>query len=186
MEEQATPSLERSYNAADPADFRAIYNETFKLLFTISWRVVNDEEAAEDLVHDSYIKANSKEMVFPSMDDAKFWLIRVVKNASLNYAMRRTREGKAYHKAFYEDTRKIETGEQDVLKEEARKKAVDALNKLPKNLREVLILKEYGDLNYKEIGKILGITEGNVKVRVFRAREKLEKLIGDVDSVSFS
>ncbi len=148
--------------------------------------MVNDEEAAEDLVHDSYIKANSKEMVFPSMDDAKFWLIRVVKNASLNYAMRRTREGKAYHKAFYEDTRKIETGEQDVLKEEARKKAVDALNKLPKNLREVLILKEYGDLNYKEIGKILGITEGNVKVRVFRAREKLEKLIGDVDSVSFS
>ena len=40
-------------------------------------------------------------------------------------------------------------------------------------------------MNYKEIGKILGITEGNVKVRVFRAREKLEKLIGDVD-LSFS
>ena len=161
MEEQATPSLERSYNAADPADFRAILPKYGKSL-------------------------QAGEMVFPSMDDAKFWLIRVVKNASLNYAMRRTREGKAYHKAFYEDTRKIETGEQDVLKEEARKKAVDALNKLPKNLREVLILKEYGDLNYKEIGKILGITEGNVKVRVFRAREKLEKLIGDVDSVSFS
>ncbi|MBR4630331.1 MAG: sigma-70 family RNA polymerase sigma factor [Treponema sp.] len=186
MEEQSTPSSVRSYNASDPADFKAIYKETFKLLYTISWRVVNDEEAAEDLVHDSYIKANSKGMVFPSMDDAKFWLIRVVKNASLNYAMRKTREGKAYHKAFYEDTRKIETGEQEVLKTEARKKAVDALNKLPKKLREVLILKEYGDLNYKEIGKILGITEGNVKVRVFRAREKLENLIGDVDSVSFN
>lgn len=180
MENQSTTTA-KSYNAANPEDFRAIYNETFKLLYTISWRVVNDEEAAEDLVHDSYIKANSKGMIFPSMDDAKFWFIRVVKNASLNYAMRKTRENKAYHKAFYEDTRKVETGEQSLLKDEARQRAVEALNKLPKHLREVLILKEYGDLNYKEIGKVLGITEGNVKVRVFRAREKLEKLLDDSD-----
>ena len=176
--------IPRQYSAADPKDFRAIYAATFKLLYTVSYRVVGDEEAAEDLVHDSFIKANSKGMVFPSMDDAKFWLIRVVKNASLNYAMRKTREKKAYHRAFYEDTRKSETGEQGVLKEEARRKAVEALNALPKNLREVLILKEYGDLNYKEIGKVLGITEGNVKVRVFRAREKLEKMLGgDPDSI---
>ena len=144
MEEQTTPSSERLYNAANPADFRAIYNETFKLLFTISWRVVNDEEAAEDLVHDSYIKANSRGMVFPSMDDAKFWLIRVVKNASLNYAMRKTREGKAYHKAFYEDTRKIETGEQSVLKEEARKKAVEALNNLRSTCRGLSFSRNMG------------------------------------------
>jgi RNA polymerase sigma-70 factor (ECF subfamily) len=38
-------------------------------------------------------------------------------------------------------------------------------------LREVLVLKEYGGMNYKEIGKVLGISEGNVKVRAFRARE---------------
>ena len=36
-------------------------------------------------------------------------------------------------------------------------------------------------LNYKEIGKILGITEGNVKIRVFRAREQLAKIIGEDD-----
>lgn len=182
MEINTTSESARPLNAANPADFRAIYNAIFKLLYTIAWRVVNDEEAAEDLVHDSFIKANSKGIVFPSMDDAKFWFIRVVKNASLNYAMRKTRENKAYHKAFYEDTRKVETGEHELLKEESRKKAGEALDKLPKNLREVLILKEYGDLNYKDIGKVLGITEGNVKVRVFRAREKLEKLLGDADS----
>ena len=45
----------------------------------------------------------------------------------------------------------------------------------------VLILKEYAELNYKEIGKTLGITEGNVKVRVFRAREQLSKLLGEDD-----
>ena len=68
-----------------------------------------------------------------------------------------------------------------MLKKDSIKKAREALKKLPKNLQEVLMLKEYGDLNYKEIGQILGITEGNVKVRVFRAREQLVKLIGEDD-----
>ena len=52
---------------------------------------------------------------------------------------------------------------------------------LPDNLKEVLILKEYADMNYKEIGRQLGITEGNVKVRVFRAKAQLLKLIGEED-----
>ena len=42
-------------------------------------------------------------------------------------------------------------------------------------------MKEYSDMNYKEIGEALGISEGNVKVRVFRAREQLAKLIGEED-----
>ena len=44
-----------------------------------------------------------------------------------------------------------------------------------------MILREYAEMNYKEIGKILGITEGNVKIRVFRAREQLAKIIGEDD-----
>lgn len=171
----------KTYDAANPADFRAIYNETFTLLYRVAWRVVNEEEAAEDLVHDSYIKASEKKMVFPSMDDAKFWLIRVVKNASLNYAKRKTREAKAYHKVLYESKKSAESADTSLLKEDAKRVATEALNKLPKGLREVLILREYGDLNYKEIGKVLGITEGNVKIRMFRAREQLEKLLGADD-----
>lgn len=172
---------QKQLNAADPSDFRRIYNETMILLFKISWRIVNDEDAAEDLVHDSYIKASEKKMVFPSLDDAKFWLIRVVKNASLNYAKRKTRERNAYHKALYEDKRQQTSGETDYLRKETQKIALEALSKLPQSLREVIILREYGDLNYKEIGKVLGITEGNVKIRMFRAREQLEKLIGGDD-----
>ena len=129
----------------------------------------------------SFIKANEKAMVFPSINDAVFWLIRVVKNASLNYAKRKVREANAYHKALYEGRQQMESGETELLKKEAKKIALEALNKLPDNLKEVLILKEYADMNYKEIGRQLGITEGNVKVRVFRAKAQLLKLIGEED-----
>ncbi len=166
-------------NAGDPADFKKIYDECMQMLFKVSFRVVNDEEAAEDLAHDSLIKANEKNLVFPSINDAKYWLIRVVKNASINYVKRKDRERKAYEKVLYENTRKSDNGEIDYLKQEAAQKAKEALKKLPKNLQDVLLLREYADLNYKEIGKVLGITEGNVKVRIFRAREQLVKIIGE-------
>lgn len=180
-EDQHSFTGSRPVNGADDADFRQIYNALMPLLFKISWRIVNDEEAAEDLVHDSLIKLNEKALQFPSMDDAKYWLIRVVKNASLNYAKRKTRERKAYEKALREDRRKIDSGETELLKADTIKRTKEAVEKLPANLKEALILREYGDLNYKEIGKVLGITEGNVKVRIFRAREHIAKLIGEDD-----
>lgn len=176
-EDQAENS--EQLNAGNPADFKKIYDATMQMLFKVSFRIVNDEEAAEDIVHDSLIKANEKALVFPSLNDVKYWLIRVVKNASLNYLKRKERERKAYEKVLYEDHRKSDSGETDLLKQETISEAREALEKLPENLREVLMLREYGDLNYKEIGKILGITEGNVKVRIFRAREQLVKLIGE-------
>lgn len=165
-------------NAADPVDFKTIYAETMQMLYKISYRIVNDEEAAEDLAHDSLIKANEKELTFPSINDAKFWLIRVVKNASLNYVKRKAREKKAYEKALYEETRVFHSGETELLKAETIKTAQEALNKLPAKLKEVIVLAEYGDMTYKEIGKVVGISEGNVKVRIFRARKLLEEMLG--------
>lgn len=166
-------------DCTDPRDFRRVYDGAMELMFKISYKITGDKEAAEDLAHDSFIKAYEHAMVFPSLDDAKFWLIRVVKNASLNYAKRKGREAKAYHKALYENTGALRSGEDAFLRKEARRTVTAALDMLPANLKEVLILKEYGGMNYKEIGRVLGITEGNVKVRVFRAKKALLKLIGE-------
>ncbi len=160
------------------AEFRRIYDTTFPILFRVAYRIAGSEEAAEDLCQDAFFRLHEKGMNFPAPEEAKYWLIRVVKNASLNYAKRKDRERKAYQKAFKEDRRIQETGESEFLKKETRGEVRKALDKLPEPLRMVLILKEYGEMNYKEIGRTLGISEGNVKVRVFRARERLAVLIG--------
>ena len=62
-----------------------------------------------------------------------------------------------------------------MIKEETRADVQDALDALPFNLRAPLVFREYADLSYKEIGSILGISESNVKVRIFRARERVGK-----------
>jgi len=160
-------------------EFRHLYDSTFQVLFRVAYRVTNNAEAAEDLCQDSFFRLYEKRMVFPTPDEAKYWLIRVVKNASLNYAKRKERERKAYQRAFKEDYRQAETGEGLLVKKETSEEVKDALDILPENLRMVLILKEYAEMNYKEIGRVLGISEGNVKVRVFRARERLAALLAD-------
>jgi RNA polymerase sigma-70 factor (ECF subfamily) len=162
------------------AEFRKLYNSAFPVLYRVAYRITYSNEAAEDLCQEAFFRLHEKNMVFPSPDEATYWLIRVVKNAALNYAKRKQRERRAYQRAFKEDVRKVETGEGDLVKKETKAEVLEALNKLPENLRMVLIFKEYAELNYKEIGRVLGISEGNVKVRIFRARERLAVLLREV------
>jgi len=165
-------------------EFRRLYDSAFPVLFRVAFRVTNSTEAAEDLCQESFFRLYEKNMVFPNPEEAKYWLIRVVKNAALNYAKRKERERKAYQRAFREDYRQQESGEGLLVRKETSEEIQSALEKLPENLRMVLILKEYAEMNYKEIGKALGISEGNVKVRVFRARERLAALLQGGANVS--
>ena len=165
-------------------EFRRIYDSAFPVLFRVAYRIANSEEAAEDLCQESFFRMYEKNMVFPNQEEAKYWLIRVVKNAALNYAKRKERERKAYQRAFREDTRQVETGEVQLVKKETKAEIQEALDKLPENMRMALIFKEYAEMNYKEIGRVLGISEGNVKVRVFRARERLAALLKGGTDVS--
>jgi RNA polymerase sigma-70 factor (ECF subfamily) len=158
-------------------EFQAFYKSVFPILFRVAWRIAGSREAAEDLCQEAFFRLYSKKMVFPSQDDAKFWLIRVVKNHAINYARRKGRERVAYQKALKEVTAAPETGEDALVRKETTEEVKKALDELPENMRIVLVLKEYAELNYKEIGRVLGISEGNVKVRVFRARERLAKIL---------
>lgn len=186
MEQEGTTLQPVAFTDPHKTAFRRLFETVFPILFRIGCRITRSEEAAEDLCQEAFFRYHEKGMIFPSPDEAKYWLIRVVKNSALNYAKRKGRERKAYERAFREEVRTSETGEGLLLKKETMQEVDEALNRLPENLRVVLILREYADLNYKEIGRTLGISEGNVKVRVFRARERLAALLGEGKDASGS
>ncbi len=104
-------------------------------------------------------------------------MIRVVKNLSLNYEKKRSRERKAYNRYSSELKPEVRTGESELMRKEYARLVQLALKQLPYKLRTIIVLREFGDLSYREIAKISGISESNVKVRVFRAREKLRKYL---------
>ena len=163
-------------------EFKKTYEDLFTLIFRVAYRITGDAGRAEDLSHEAFIKYYEREKPLPDVNQTKYWLIRVVKNLTLNSEKKKVREKRAYEKLKKITPGAAASGEDEFLKKETGQVVQHALNMLPYKLRIVLVLKEYEGLTYKEIGSIVGISEGNVKVRVFRGREKLEKIFKEMKS----
>ena len=166
-----------SHESQHAESFERVYKEVFPVLFRVAYHITGDKNATEDLCQEAFIRYFNRATPLKTIDDAKYWLIRVVKNLSFNYQKRKGREQKANVKVFNEPQARMPDGEEEYLRTETSRMVRNALERLPPRLRSPIILKEYGGLSYKEIGKILRITEGNVKVRIFRARNQLQQYL---------
>jgi len=157
--------------------FRASYEQLFPLVYRIANRITGDSERAEDLAHEAFLRLYQRGGALPDPDQTKYWLIRVVKNLSYNNEKRKARERRAFERLGRVEPLAGPSSEEVFLKEADQGLVRRLLADLPLNLRMPLVLREYEGLTYREIGKILNISEGNVKVRVFRGREKLAELL---------
>ncbi len=165
--------------STDRASFKLVYDECYVILMRICYHVVYNVDIAEDLVQEAFERFYVKNMAFPSPEDAKYWLIRVAKNLALNHVRRNKREINMVEKVKQKpaETVYIKDGSKELTDKETVKEVRKAIDSLPDNLRMVILLIEYGDLDYRSISKVLGISESNVKVRVHRARKKLEEIL---------
>ncbi len=157
--------------------FREVYETVFPVLIKVVYHIVGSMEVAEDICQEAFIRFYKKSIQFPSADESRYWLIRVAKNLAFNYYRRREREYKAVKRLANEKPLSDDGGLDLIFKDETEKIVKKALDSLPEKLRSVLILKEYGGLTYRDIAKILHISENNVKIRVFRGRNALQQII---------
>ncbi len=162
-------------------DFEYIYDDFFPLLYSVAFRVTGEATAAEDLCQEAFVRYLQRSQPFPSADQAKYWLIRVVRNLSYNYEKRRGRERRALDRLLHEPKRPVRSGETETLRSESSRLVQEALKLVPFKLRTALVLREYAGLSYREIARTLRISESNVKVRVFRAREKMKEFLDEED-----
>jgi RNA polymerase sigma-70 factor, ECF subfamily len=160
----------------DPSyTFREVYDEVFPVLFKVVYHIVRDRTIAEDLCQEAFIRYYNKRIPLPNIQESRYWLIRVSKNLAFNYRKRKSREINAVDKVKLEAQQVQSDSLDGLIKEETISLVKNAVDTLPVKYKSVLILKEYGELNYKDIAKILHISENNVKIRVYRARVLLEK-----------
>ena len=157
-------------------EFKQAYEQLFPIIYRVALRISSDPGRAEDMCHEAFLRYYEKGRDIPDLDQVKYWLIRVVKNLSLNSEKRRDRERKAVQRLGRYQVTQTSSVSEDLEKAVEEGAVRDLLQLLPHGQRICLVLKEYEGLTYKEIGRILGISESNVKVRVFRGREKLGQL----------
>lgn len=159
-------------------DFDQIYRRLFPTLFRVAYRICLDQGLAEDICQEAFVRYLRRPAPLPDLDQTKFWLLRVVRNLSLNVEKRRQRELRANREVaraprFAPD----DSADTPLLRADTQSAVQEALGKLPINLRTALVMREYGDLSYREIADVLRISESNVKVRVFRARKRLAEIL---------
>lgn len=148
-----------------------------------------DRDAAEDLAQETFLRAHRFWHTYQRGTKAKSWLFTICRNTYLHERDRarnqrerpaadldpRTEE-LASASAFQDAASGPERDFFDALIDD---EVVEAIDDLPDEFREVLVLSDLGDLKYAEIAEVLNIPVGTVKSRLFRARKLLHERLRD-------
>ena len=135
--------------------------------------LTRNESDAEDVVHDACVKAMR---FFSSLrgDDARGWLFAIVRNTWYSRISRR-KDGPdvAATPALEQQPDEALDPEERLLQKYAVDRVRRALDELPPDAREVIVLRELEGLSYKEIAAITSVPIGTVMSRLARARDRL-------------
>ncbi|OEF99025.1 RNA polymerase subunit sigma-24 [Vulcanibacillus modesticaldus] len=134
------------------------------------------EAYAEDICQETFYKAFKSLNTFRDKE-ATFstWLYTIARNTTLSEIRKLKHiEVSLEDNVTTPQTSSLLLPEQELLKTERVNKVRDAINSLPEKQRSALILREYEQLDYKEIAVILGATVSSVKSLLFRARSGIK------------
>jgi RNA polymerase sigma-70 factor (ECF subfamily) len=158
FEQAVLPHLDAAYNLA-------------------RWLTRNERDA-EDVVQESYLRAFRFFAGFRG-GDARAWLMRIVRNTCYTWlhANRPLLEATEFDETLFSPDSRSANPEEAVLRNDRGALLRKALETLPANFREVLILRELEGLSYKEIAEITGMPAGTVMSSLSRARDRLRQVL---------
>lgn len=161
--------------AGDTAAFAALVNRHKDLVFTISLKILQNREDAEEVAQDVFVKAFQKLSSFRRDSRFSTWLYRIAYNESIS----KTR-GRKVNEVELVDEISESVADDDLedgvlgLSQEEQRKAIDlVLKRLPEGDQLLVSLFYHQGIPVLEIAEITGMSESNVKVRLHRLRKKI-------------
>ena len=160
-------------------DFESIYADYSRMVYWTAYGVVKNKDDAMDVSQNVFLRALKHMGKLERMEDAqlKGWLYRVTVNLCLDGKRRGKRETPVEELPETPDGDRLALPESAMLDEEARAALHRAVEELPDIYRETVMLHFFSELKYEEIAALMGVTEGTVKSRMSRAKERLLALL---------
>lgn len=156
--------------------FREIYENYQGAVYGYLFYMTHDEQTAQDLSQETFLKIYLGLKRIREDSNLKAWCMTIARNTFLSYA----RKKKPFLLGDEQIQNSMPAAEQSpedlILQSEEKKEIQRLLLMLNEYDRTVLILRDYECLSYAEIAGIMELTETVVKVRIYRARNKLKKL----------
>jgi RNA polymerase sigma-70 factor (ECF subfamily) len=163
------------------SQFDRIYRDHVDLIYRYANRLCGETEAAKDLVQETFLNAYRGFKDFRGDARISTWLYTIASRACLR--MRRKKKGEPERELSLEEFVPTSEGEfrlqipvdglspEEAFQNKELRQALDqAIEKLPKKYRMVLVLRDMEGLSAKEVGTVMGLNERAVKSRLHRAR----------------
>ena len=159
------------------AEYESIVEKYLKMVYRISFHYFGNNEDAEDVSQDVFIKLCSVKNDFGNDEEIKAWLIRVTTNTCHSYYRNPFRKRKTeIDEKELENIIGTSSSEQEIVD---RKVIMDAVLSLPEHYRIIVYLYYYEEYSIGQISNALKIKETTIQTRLSRARDKLKKALGD-------
>ncbi len=179
---QSDSDLIRDAQANDHAAFETLVRRYAERAYRAAYRVVRDQQAAEEVLQEALIKAYRALPRFEARSSFYTWLYRI----TVNLALDRRRRGKRELTVEWDDAIAHEVDprahvsasasinpEVEMRRHEIRDLVSAGIQTLPDGQREVLLLREVDGLSYEEIAETMQISKGTVMSRLHYARKKM-------------
>ena len=150
-----------------------IYQEYARIVYKYLLSKTHDEDLAEELTQETFYQSIKSIDRFDESCKISTWLCAIAKNQLLCYR-RKHPEMKTLEELEQTEV-SVESAEQSVLSNFDRVEWIKQLHSCPEPFREVMYLRIFGNLSFKEIGEIMGQSENWARVNFYRGKEKLRK-----------
>lgn len=179
MKRKTVPDRQLPYVDAAEADhtletlMRTYGNDVLRMAYSY----VKDYDTAEDMFQEVFIKVNAKLDSFRGESSVKTWLLRITVNTCKDYLK------SAYKQrvTMLEEEEEEKLAAPDMLEKIEKKQDAEqirkALLKLPEKYREVLVCLYFEERSVAETARVLALSEGTVKSRLSRARERFRGIL---------
>lgn len=143
-------------------------------LFRLALRITFDRAEAEDVVQDTMIRVWNKREEWTQFGSIEAYCLTVAKNLAIDRSQKKEAQNVELTPEMEEESEI--SGPYDQLVNNERMSIIHRLiNELPEKQRLIMQLRDIEGESYKEIAKILNLTEEQVKVNLFRARQKVKQ-----------
>ncbi|GAC1443551.1 MAG: sigma-70 family RNA polymerase sigma factor [Mycobacteriales bacterium] len=178
------PALVRAVQRGEKGAMDALIRESYADVYALCRRLLGDPSDAADATQEVYLRVVRSVMAFRGESAFATWLHRVSVNVCMTMLRRRGDTRARGQSAGIVDFSPDDLASEDA-GPETRAETADlasrtamALAELPEDAREVVVLRDVQGLSTKETARMLGVSEGAVKVRLHRAHARLRELVG--------
>ena len=186
MMEESDAALVTRAREGDQDAFRLLVERHSVRLFQLAFRMTGNEQDAEDLVQETFLRAYKQLNRFQSRAGLGTWLYRIAANCSLDLLRRQKRRGEQEtvefdsEEAFPAILSDAPAPDQQVYHGEVRQKVESVMRELTPMERTAFVLRHFEGLSIEEIGSALGVGPGATKQSIFRAVQKMRRALEPV------